>query len=147
MKVHLLGSTRLELQHNISNLEFEMNLRDGKFEKFIRETSLCLKAKMSSPLPLGDKLFQKAAQRTRPIDLKLFLAQIDLLTAQQRDHILLLLIHYYYVSGGTGDPFRSQKKSDLPYDLRMNSTGKGCSFDPNTLPPLLLNTLGEYLGI
>ena len=110
---------------------------------------------MSSHLPLGDNLFQKVAQRTKPVDVNLLQAQIDLLSSDQKDHLsveqrnhlALLLIHYYYASGGTGDPFRSQKKSDLPYDIRVNSTGKGCSFDLSGLPPLLLNTLCEYMGI
>ncbi len=102
---------------------------------------------MSSYLPLGDTLLQKSSQKVQPVDQNLLLPQIELLNQEQRNHMVLLLIHYYYVSGGTGNPFQSQKKTDLPYDLRVNSTGKGCSFDPTVLPPILLNALGGYLGI
>ena len=95
--------------------------------------------------PLGDKLFC-APQNKSPDVIKL-LAQMDNTTQEQRNHFGLLIIQYYYASGGTGDPFRSSKKSDLPYGIETNSNGKGCSLDPKLIPPILLNSFLAYLGI
>lgn len=98
--------------------------------------------------PLGDKLFQVAASLgSGTIDLEKLLAQFENTTQEQRNHLGILLIHYYYASGGTGDPFRSHKKSDLPYEIKTNPTGKGCSVNPKTVPPILLNSFIGYLGL
>jgi len=99
-----------------------------------------------SLFPLGDKIFQIATQKSEPANLPWLVTQLGNTTQEQRDHLGLLLIHYYYSSGGTGDPFRSQKRSDLPYDLKTNSVGKGCSFEPTVTPPLALQGLAAYLG-
>ena len=102
---------------------------------------------MESRFPICDGLFAKAMARSAPVDREVLKATLESLSGEQRDHVALILIHYYYSAGGTGDPFHRQKKVELPFDLRMNTTGKGCSFELDKCPEVLVKTLCEFVGI
>lgn len=69
------------------------------------------------------------------------------LQKDQCDQIGLLIIHYYFLTGD-GNPFNREDRSiQLPFGIKENPSGKGCSFDVDNLPLNLQVLLGIYCGL
>lgn len=71
------------------------------------------------------------------------------LCSLQKDHteqIALLIIHYYFLTD-QGNPFIRDGRAQLPYGIKENVLGKGCSFDIDQMPVNLQLILGIYCGI
>lgn len=117
-------------------------------------------------LPLYDTLVEKLTTKINQENffitdeyknrLKFVLSNLDPSRANQ---VALLLIHYYFLTHPNSNPFTlencSMKSasrnsiSNLPYDIKISSSGTGLSFDFNDdkVPPPLQVLLGVYCCI
>lgn len=115
-------------------------------------------------LPLYDTLVGKLAKRVNQGNLtitpeyKLRLTSIlSNLDPSRANEVALLLIHYYFLTNHDSNPFttancnvKPSSRSNvnvLPYDIKIGSLGKGCSFDLDKLPIEFQALLGIYCSI
>lgn len=103
----------------------------------------------SKTLPLYDLLVQRLNQQNQQqpiiIDTNYLIRLTEVLTSlepNQAEQVALLIIHYYYST--TNQPL---DLTNLPYGIKLSSSGKGFSFDPNLLPVSFLALLGTYCCI
>lgn len=106
-----------------------------------------------SLFPLFDNLYTKIKKRkTITVDEKynqILFDTINSLNTKQLEQILLLIIHGYILSTGTNifkpETFTSKARSKkLPYNIRMNTEGKGLSLSFDSLSNDIKLILGEY---
>ena len=109
-------------------------------------------------LPLYDtlsvKVMQRINQNTFSITPEYKLKLINVLNSldpAKASEICLLVIHYYFLTIRDSNPFipsnctaKSSRNiaNNLPYDIRVSSSGKGISFDIDKLPAQFQALLG-----
>ncbi len=107
----------------------------------------------TSMLPLFDSLLRKITGR-KPIVInetynKLLFDTINSLNTKQLEQVLILIIHGNILSSGT-NVFRPEvytskaRAKKLPYNIRMNTEGKGLSLCFDSLSNDMKLILGEY---
>jgi len=104
---------------------------------------------ISGKLPLYDILREKLTQQNQlqPIivgedyisRLTEVLASVD---TQRSEQVALLLIHYHF--SVNNQPLEAP---NLPYGIKLSSSGKGLSLDASLVPIPLLALIGTYCGI
>lgn len=90
-------------------------------------------------LPLYESLAQKNQQQSNVVDTECLTEILTSLDPQQAQQVALLLIHHYYITTG-----QCINANNLPYGIKLSSSGKGFSFDPNMLTQDLLCILNTY---
>ena len=109
-------------------------------------------------LPLYDTLVSDLTKRVNENNIsitpeyKAKLTQVlNSLDSSRSLEVTLLLIHYHFISNPENNPFtltnlnsKTSRSNNLPYDIRINSSGKGVSFDIDKLPTPFQALLGTY---
>jgi len=109
------------------------------------------------PFPLYDHLQAKLSTRTKTVTretLSVALNQLDLEAAEQ---VALLLIHYYFLNNPTFNIFTPEncerlrssqnRKSTLPFGIKISPGGRGISVDMNMIPDHLVMILAEFCSL
>lgn len=117
-------------------------------------------------LPLYDTLIAKLSEKASKEGLTItpeyktkLVSVLNSLNPEQASQVALLLIHYYFLNNPYSNPFtsanskinsrtnRGSKSENLPFDIKISSSGKGFSFDIDTLPVAIQALLGIYCCI
>lgn len=71
---------------------------------------------------------------------------LNSLSQEQAEQITVLLIHFYFLNNPESNPF-TPKNKNLPYGIKVSPSGKGFSFNFETIPIAFQVLLCKYCGI
>lgn len=110
----------------------------------------------SRALPLYNTLADKLIKRENFSITNEYRSRLEValsnLDPPRTNQVTLLLIHYYFLEHPNTNPFipenyNTKTSRNLPYNIKISSSGTGLSIDLNKLPTPLQALLGMYCCI